>query len=272
MPDYDGPMAASLIGVDVGDFRLPLKDGIEAAAQLAFRAIELSTAEGDAAPQNLSPSGRRHLRRYVDDHGLTLAALTADFAGLRLTDPRTVSERVERTCQAIDLARELKVPLVTAAVGALTHPESGEPAALSLSALRRIGEHADSRNVLFCLRPSYDNRERIARVLDSLGCPAVRIGLDPAACVMAGANPTALLEELAAQVAIVHARDATAGLSDRPGAETRLGEGEVDFVGLVALLAAADYTAPFIVRRCDSRTPRADLTLARERLAKLLGR
>ncbi len=263
-------MAGSLIGVDVEDFRLPVKEAIRRAAELAFAAIEVPTAEGDTAPRCLSSSGRRHLARYVADHGLKLASLTADVPGLRLTDPRTVSERIERTCEVIDLARELGTPIVTAAVGALTHPESGEPSPLSTAALQRIGEHADSRGVVYAIRPSYDDRERLRRVLDALRCPSIRIGLDPAAMIMSGVSPSHCLELFADRVAIVHARDATAGLSDRPGHETRFGDGEVDHAGVIELLTAAEFVGPFIARRLESATPGSDLQFAHDRLRKLI--
>ncbi len=262
-------MTARIIGVDIEDLRLPPKEAIRAASELLFRAVEVPAAHGDTSPENLSSSGRRHLARYVQDHGLILSSFTADIPGLRLTDPRAVDERIERTCQIIDLARELKVPIVTSAVGALTHPQSGEPSSLAVSALQRIAEHADSRSVIYAMRPSYDNHERLRRVLDALRCPAIRIGLDPAALIMSGASPTAIAEQLAAEIALVHARDATAGLTDRPGIETRFGEGEVDFATIHQLLCDAEYAGPVIARRLDAQNPIADLADARQRLAKL---
>src|SRR3990172_3500507 len=114
-------MQAPLMGVDVEDLRLPIKDAIRRAAELAFEAIEIPTAAGETAPRNLSSSGRRHLARFVQDLGLKAAALTP--------------------------------------------PESGEPSPISLAALRRIGEHADSRGIIYAIRPSYDSRERLRRVL-----------------------------------------------------------------------------------------------------------
>jgi len=263
-------MGPLLIGVDAEDLRLPVKEGIRRAAEMAFRCVELPAGAGEIAPRNLSTSGRRHLVRYVKDHGLSLAALTADISGSRLTDPRTVAERVERTCEIIDLARELSVPIVTAAVGALTHPESGEPSEVSLSALRQIGERADSRGIVYAVRPSHDNPDRLRGVFDALRCSSIQIGLDPAAMIMAGTNPGACLEEFADQVALVHARDATAGLRDRPGRETVFSKGEVDFAGIVGFLSGAEYRGPYIARRYDTQTPMADLVAARHALSDLM--
>jgi len=263
-------MTAVPIGVDVNDLRLPLKEALRLAAGLEFRTIELPAGVNEVTPSALSSSGRRHLSRFVDGLGLSVAALSADMPDLRLTDPRSVDERVERTRQIIDLARDLRVTVVTASVGALTHPDSGEPSPLATEALRRIGEHADARGVVYAVRPSYDNGDRLARVLSELRCPSIRVGLDPAAMVMRGVNPLAVIERLGDQIALLHARDATVGFADRPGRETPLGQGEVDLRGVLLALDAADYHGAYIVRRTDSRNPTADLQADRDALRRML--
>ena len=118
-------MRSHLIGVNVDDLHLPVKDALRQAAELRFHTVELPAVAGDVTPRSLSLSGRRHLARYVEGLGLGMASLAADMPALRLTDSRTADERVARTCEIIDLAKDLKVPIVTASVGALTHPETG---------------------------------------------------------------------------------------------------------------------------------------------------
>lgn len=263
-------MSQPNIGVDVDDFRLHVKDGLRKASEVGFQTVELATVRGDVEPSNLSASGRRHLSRYVNGLGLRMAALVADLPGLRLCDPGTVDERVERTCRILELARDLEVPVVTASTQALTHPETGEPSPHPIEALKRIGEYADSRGVLYALQPTCDGGDRIARVSDELGCPSIRICLDPAAMVMAGANPLSVIERLGSQITLMHARDGTAGLPGRSGQETRLGEGEVDLVSVLAMLSAAEYAGPYILRRTDSQTPIEDISSGRDDLAKLL--
>jgi len=258
------------IGVDVDDFRLPVREGLRRASDLRFRNAEIGAVTGELAPPNLSSSGRRHVTRLVEGLGLQLAALTADLPGLRLTDPRSADQRVAETLQILELARDLKTPTVTASVGTLTHPDTGELSPLAVEALRRIGEYADSRGVIFAIRPSGDGAERTGQLLDALGCPSIRICLDPAALVMAGVNPLPLIERLPDRIALVHARDGTAGLSERAGRETRLGEGEVDLVSILAGLSAADYHHPYILRRTDSQTPSQDLEEGRTVLARYL--
>lgn len=259
------------IGVDVDDFRLPTKESLQKAAELQFRAVEFATVAGELAPQNLTSSGRRHLSRHAEGLGLHIVSLVADFPGLRFTDPRTVHERVERTCQVLELAADLKVAVVTASLGAVTHPDTGEFSPLAIEGLRRLGEFADSRGRILALRPSRDADERLAEILREVGCPCVAVGLDPAALVMAGANPLATVERLAGRIALVHARDGTVGRDDHAGQETRLGEGDVDFSGLTVVLDAAEFSGAYILRRTSSQTPITDLRHGRDVLARLLG-
>ena len=163
----------------------------------------------------------------------------------------------------IELAKDLGVGVVTVSTGALTHPETGEPSAHAIDALRRIGEFAEVRGVSHAIRPARDGGDRMVRVLDELACPAISVCLDPAELLMNGANPLSGIERYIEQIRLIHARDGTAGRADGAGRETPLGEGDVDMVALLAVLSAADYAGPYILRRADSQNPVADIERAR---------
>ncbi len=263
-------MHASMVSVNVSDFRLPPKDGFRAASALSFRSVELTTVDGDLAPSGLSSSGRRHLNVYTRGLGLRLCGLAADLPGLRLADPATVDERVSRTCEILELAADLAVPVVSSGIGALRHPGSGEVPPLALEALKRIGAFADSRGVAFAVRPSSDPGEAVARVLAELRCPSIRVCLDPAAMVMSGANPFTVLEHVAGDIGVVYARDGKVGTAECTGQETPLGQGEVDLVGVLGAVEAAEFSGPFVIRCLDSRDPAADIGQARAVLEGLL--
>ena len=263
-------MNALSLGVDLDDLHVPVKEGLRTAAQLAFQAVELGAVAGDVSPESLSGSGRRHLARMVRGLGLDLAALTADTPHLRLSDPATAGERVERTCRIVELAADMGVPVVAGSVGALTDPGTGAPHPLVMESLQRIGEVADARGVSFALRLAQEPGDRAAGVLDTLGCPALSVCLDPAAMVMRGVNPIAAIEPLAEHIRLVHARDGTVGGPQRSGVEAQLGDGDVDLVGFLVGISTADYPGPLVLRRRDSQNPVADLTECRQRLGRCL--
>lgn len=261
-------MRASRIGIDVADLRLGVREAFQQAAAMQFALVEAPATDPDLAPRHLTDSGRRHLIRYLSGLGLNLTALTADVPHTRLTHPATVEERIDRTRDILRLAADLRVPVVAASVGALTDPQTGEPSTVALEALAQIGAEADRTGRIYAVRPSADPAERLAEVLARLGCPSLRVCMDPAELVMSGVNPVPIVERCANLIALSHARDGTAGLGNRVGHETPLGEGEVDLVGLWKALAEAGYGGPHIIRRYDSQRPQKDLIAAREYLAK----
>jgi len=264
------------IGIDVDDLHMDVRSGLTTAAAMAFRAVELCVGTGTFASEALGSSGRRELAHVVNGLGLELVSLSVDLPRLRLSDPRTSEERVDRTTGVLDLARDLGVYVVTTGVGALTDAKTGDPSELVIEALGRLGEYADARGVRLALRPSYDAGARWVTLLNKLNCPSLRVCLDPAAIVMTGANPLSAIEQYIEQVVCVHARDATAGFSDphggepRLGRETALGEGDVDFIGLLGVLRDAEYRGPYILRRREARHARQELTSARDMLRAML--
>jgi len=263
-------MAGPTIGVDIDDLRLGVKAGLRTAAAMDFRFVELAAVAGDLAPENLSSSGRRHLLHLVRSHGLELACLAADLPGLRLTDPKTVGQHVERTCRIIDLAADLKVPIVTASVGAFTHPDTGEVSPHALEAFKRIGEFADSRGRIYAPSPSYERSDRFGGLLEMLGCPSLKGGYDPAEMVIRGTNPISGIERIISHIVVVHGRDGTVGGLERSGYEVALGQGDVDWATVLAALQAAEFPGPLILRRRDSQSPVEDIRRARQTLRRML--
>lgn len=259
------------IAVNIHDITPATREGLRWAADAQFGMIELN-GTGELSPQELSQSGRRHLRAFMRGLGLAPASMVADFPQLRLTDPRAVEERIERTRQAIELARDAGIPVVTSAVGALTHPERPEPSSGAVDALRELAAHADRCGVTFSIRPTQDSGERVRAVLDAAGASTLRIDLDPAEQVMSGANPLAMIMRCPGEIAVIHARDGTLGSRDRSGRETVLGSGDVDFATLADVLRELDYNGPLVLRRTDSPNAVADILAGRDQLLRFFRR
>ena len=87
---------------------------------------------------------------------------------------------------------------------------------------------------------------------------------------MAGHDPLSGIEQLGDQIRLSHARDGLAGSPDKAGREVPLGQGHVNWTQYLALLAAADYTGPQILRRTDSARPAQDLAHAKSELESLV--
>jgi sugar phosphate isomerase/epimerase len=261
-------MTRPVFGINVHDLRTDPKRGMQQAARMGFRAVELRALDGDIDPANLSESGRRHLHRYVRDIGLQLAALDADFGAGGMADPAAVDACVQRTGQVLAMARELGVPIVTGSVGRL---DDADPRREQIaSALRSIAEQADRIGTIYAVCTSYTAPNQLRRLVDELACPAVRVCTDPGYLVMSGYDPVSATSTLAEHVVLSHARDGLAGTSQSAGREVPLGQGHVNWLAYLATLSAADYAGPQILRRTDAERPLEDLQAGRDTLESQL--
>ncbi len=261
-------MAQLTLGVNIDDLRLPVKEGLRRAGEMGFREVEFGAVAGELTPESLSDSGRRHFLKLLEGLNLRVVAMVADMPQLRWTDAARVEERVARTRRVMDLAADLGVRIVTTSIGAVTHPDSGEPSPAAMETLRQLCDHADRRGRLLALRPTYDAGERLKRVFRELNCAALKVTLDPAVLVMTGANPLATVESFANDIALVYGRDGTAGERERPGEETRVGGGDVDFAELFSGLEDGGFRGSLVLRRANSQTPLVDLEGGRAFLSR----
>ena len=258
------------LGVNLDDLGLETKSAISRAQAMHYDVVELGAVAGDVAAWNLPRSGRRHLLRHVENHGMRVASLTSDIPGTRWTDPATAEERADRTIQVVDMATDMDVRDVTVALGPVKHPETGTLSEVALEALSRVAEVAASRGRDICLRPSYGGLSQMLDVIREINVPSLKMCFDPAALVMTGNNPLADPATWIERVRLLHARDGMAGNSEQSGYECRLGDGEVDFRGIVSLMKEAEFRGAFIARRHESQDPDRELAAARDWLDSLI--
>lgn len=262
-------MTRSLLGVGVHDFGMGTKTALSRAAGMGFNAVELGTAAGDTSPDQLSQSGRGHLQRLVSGLGMELSAFDAATPGGGFADPKHVDERIARTKATLDLARDVSVPIVIVALGAMVDGSGRES---TMDALREVGDHADRIGRTLAVHTHGHSPESLESLLRAVECPAIRVCMDPAALLMMGHDPIEGIRLLADRVCLSHARDATLGGSDRAGHETPLGEGHVDLPAYLAALDGAGYGGPQIIRRTGAEHPLEDIRRALAILDSHLGR
>lgn len=257
------------IGVDVDAFRQSPKDALRTAAGLGFHPVQLSAVEGPIEPRQLTGSGRRHLLRYADGLGLSLVALGADFRGRRFADPASLDERIERTRLILEMAAELRIPVVTARVGPLRSDDSAA-GALILEAVRQIADHADKTGTHFAIETAETSPEALQTFLKLVNCPYVRAAYDPAAVLMDGHDPVAGVEPIADNIAAAYIRDATEGQPDYPGEETPIGQGQLDLERYLHALEQTAHASPPILRRTNAQNPTQELADAKQQLQRIL--
>lgn len=111
---------------------------------------------------------------------------------------------------------------------------------------------------------------RIAALLGETARASLGACYDPASLLIDGFDPLAGMEPLAERILIARLRDALAGSKQRPGRETAIGQGQIDFAEYWAALEQAGYHNSTFIRRTDADNPLRELADAKRHLESLL--
>lgn len=254
-------MAPSL-AVWLGSYDLEFRAAVRRAADDGFDACAASALEGVLQPRELSQTGRRQLRRFVEEVGLPIAALALEFPGAGLADPHHAAERLARTRETLSLARDLGAGRVVVRSAGFEPPA---PTPLALELLHELADLSDRSGIVVALLAADGRAAQAAPHVRTLACPTLGLALD---CL--DVPDVASLREFAAGIAgIVIARDVR-----RRGAgieAVAYGEGDVDFAELLAFLDESGYRGPIILRCETRRDAPAVLAAGRRHLASLAG-
>lgn len=249
-------MAAFRLGVWVDCFGLGARAGIETAAQMGFRGLQLSVAGGELAPENLPRSARRELRKFVADRGLELSALCVELGGC--ADPARLDERVTRTRRMIDLGLDLGVAVHTSHIGRVP-AEPAAPARRAIAeALLALGSYAAERGCCLACQTGPEDAATLRQFLHSLACEGIKVNFDPASLVMNGFDPVRGVHELGGLIVHTHARDGIRR-PDKTGAEVPLGEGQVPWDHCLAALSDIGYAGYLTIERKAGDDPVGDI-------------
>ena len=259
-------MSAPGVGVVLDSFRQPVKAALQSAARLQFREIEMPAVR-EVEPAQLSRSGRRELAHYVRGLGLQLSALAADLGGTRFGQGAGMEERLDRTRQIIQLAAELQVPVVTAHLGRVLQ---GAAAGQLAEAVKGLADVADQTGTVVAVESGGGEPAALAELVRAVDCPLVGVCYDPASQLIEGADPLAGIESLADAIRVAHIRDAVAGSATRPGHETPIGRGQIDFAEYLAALGQAGYNRTAFLRRTGAEHPLEELAEAKTQLERMI--
>jgi L-ribulose-5-phosphate 3-epimerase len=257
---------APSFGVVLDSFRQPVRDALQSAARLQFREIEMPAVR-EVEPAQLSRSGRRDLSHYVSGLGLQLSALAADLGGNRFGEGAGLEQRLEGVRQTIHLAAELHVPIVTTHLGRVVE---GAAAGELAEVIKELADIADRTGTIVAVESGGGDPAALASLVRGIDCAMLGVCYDPASQLMEGADPLAGVEQLADTIRIAHLRDAIAGSAARPGHETPLGRGQVDFAEYLAALDQAGYKRTPFLRRSGAEHPIEELAEAKAKLDRLL--
>ena len=268
------------IGVIVDSFRIDTNAAIKKAAEIGAQGIQMYSANGVNAPENLSPARRRELLDMVKSNGMCFSALCGDL-GKGFGTPELNPTLIEKSKRILDLAKELETDIVTTHIGVVPpdprHPRYG----IMQQACFELSRYADSIGAHFAIETGPETSADLKRFLDALGSRGVAVNLDPANLVMVtGDNPVEAVYNLKDYIVHTHAKDGvmlqrtnpefiyrvTPMPEDLKGIrffrEVPLGEGSVDFAAYLSALNDIGYKGFLTIEREVGEDPPADILKA----------
>ncbi|UQZ36899.1 xylose isomerase [Paenibacillus sp. PK3_47] len=269
------------IGVIADSLGYDLRGNLQAAKQLGAEGVQLWAIEGEMDPARLTKEDRAALKAFLEELGLKLSALCADYGGRGFKDPAENEWKLERSKRALDLALDLGCNIVTTHIGIV--PESPEDPDYKVlqSACSELAAYASRHQGYFAVETGPEPAARLKSFLDSLDSKGMAVNFDPANMVMVtGDDPVQGVYTLRDYIVHTHVKDGIRlrevdphevyGLLDHEviaemgegGAgfrEVPPGEGSVDYPAYFAALQDIGYTGYLTVEREVGDTPEADI-------------
>lgn len=260
------------LSVCLDDLRLDVKEAMDRARRMGFRAIDASALRGPLSPEELSRTGRRHLLKHLADLGLRLGSLRGPVGAGGYADPATGERRLERMRQIIALAAEIGTPVVSTTLGLAAGVREDDAATRIREALALLADDADRAGVYVAVETGGVRTSRLAEWVASINCPKLAIGCDTGALIMRGEDPGNVSRPCAGRIRLVRARDARAGTETEPGEEVTPGTGQLDAPRLLADLDECGFGGDLVLTRTGGSSPTDDLLRMKQQFEKYLAR
>lgn len=267
-------MADVKIGIQLASLRMPLKKALLTAAKLGAQGVEIDVRT-DIRPDELSDTGRRQLRKLLDD--LNLRVTSVRFHTNRGYDePENLERRVDGTKQAMRFAYSLGASVVVNSIGHVplivphatkandevqtqtlvetSFPSSSEAELLRshsllvqcLTDLARYGQHVGA---MLAAETGSEPGEQLAALLDNLRETALGIAFNPGNLIVNDYSVEDAIAKCAPYTLLVHAKDAVRDRARGRGVEVPLGRGMAEFPQIIASLEEQRYRGWYVIER-----------------------
>ncbi|WP_322907453.1 sugar phosphate isomerase/epimerase family protein [Paenibacillus campi] len=274
------------IGVIADAFKLDIWGNLRKARDVGADGVQIWATEGMMQPDNLNREQRRTLKTFIQELGLEVSALCADFGGHGFRQEMDNARKIEQSKQIMTLALELGSPIVTTHIGIIPEQPSDPEYAIMQKACNELASFASNLGGYFAIETGPEPAERLKIFLDSLDNKGVAVNFDPANMVMVtGDDPVQGVHTLRDYIVHTHVKDGIRTAAVNPydvygdlshaqiaafedGSigfrEVALGEGSVDFPAYFAALQQIGYTGYLTIEREVGKQPEHDIRQAVE--------
>jgi len=215
------------------------RDSLKIAHSLGVDGVEVDGRYG-LSPDEVSRSGLRQIRKWLDDYGLRVSAV--NFPTRRgYGDPEALEARLTATKTAMQLAYDLGAKLLTIHVGAIPVSEDDPEWKLLVEVLADLGSWGDRVGTTIAVEAGRADPDDLLRLFDALPEGALACTLATGLLVVHRHDPVEAIHQLGSHIVSVHATDAVAGPIAGRGRAVVLGTGQVDFPAVLGSLEEHAY-------------------------------
>jgi sugar phosphate isomerase/epimerase len=250
-----------------------LRTALKKARDLGVRGVEID-ARGGLDPEQVSQTGLRQIRKWLDDEGLVVSAVAFRTRG-GYADADRLEARIAATKSAFELARNLGTQVVLNHIGDVP-PQATDPEAepdpqwrLLIDVLSELGSWGHRVGATLCAEAGRAGPDDLVRVIASLPEGSLSCDLVTGALLVHRHDPAEAIEKLAGHIGYVHATDAVAGSFAGRGRAAVLGTGHVDLASVFGTLEERGYRGWIGVESADARGGAGELAEAVELLRRL---
>lgn len=244
-----------------------LRKALTAARDLGFRAVEIDARHG-LAPDEVSQTGLRQIRKWLGDQGLVVSAVAFPTRG-GYGDADRLESRIMATKFALKLAYDLGARLVLNHVGDIPPSSDGPEWRLMVDVLSDIGTWSQQAGATLCAEAGRAAPADLARLIEALPEASLVCDIVTGSLVVHGHDPAEAVAMLGSHVASVHATDAVAGAFAGRGRAVVLGTGQVDLPAVFAALEERAYQGWIALEPVDPRDARDEMVSATSYLRSL---
>lgn len=252
-------MPALRLAVATRHLALPLRQSFDTAASMGAQGVQLD-ARNELKPNSLSETGRRDLKRQLDEQRLTLASF--EYPTRRaFYDQEALDARIAGLKGALEFAWSLGVKTVVGRVGRIPDDPQLPSFNLLCEVLNDIARHSNRVGATFAVTPTNDSLDGLREVFDRVTEGPIGLNLDPAGIVMSGGNPVEVYRAFYDRVLSAQIRDGLRDI-DGQGTEVAVGRGEVVWDELLALLEEGPFRGWLVATRSSGEDKGGDMARA----------
>lgn len=220
-----------------------------------------------------------------DKYGITISAFWCGWDGPCIWNfyegPITIglvpveyrAMRIKNLCDGADFAKKLGVRDVVTHMGFIPESPYDENFNPLVCAIKAVAEHLKKNDQNLLFETGQETPVTMLRCMEKIGMDNLGVNLDTANLILYGkANPVDSLDVFGKLVKNIHAKDGLYPTDGKNlGKETRIGDGKVDFRGVIEKLHELGYNGYITIEREIAGEQQAkDILYAKDYLSEII--